>query len=293
LVAGELEAVFLPGRGMLGASLRHRGVEILGRVEELETAAAKGSTAGIPLLYPWANRLAGACYSVAGKEVSLDLSSPLLHLDAHGLPIHGVPWSLLAWEVTAVSKDTVTARLEWGRSELLAIFPYHHRIELTATLRSEALTIETTLTASLDGPVPVSFGFHPYLRLPELPRAQWWLQLPAMRRLVLDQHGIPTGAEELFHGFDAPLGTADFDDGFALSEDCAVFLLTGAGRRISVEFLAGYPYAQVYAPKNNDYVAFEPMTAPTNSLTSGCGLRVVEPGGEFRTAFRIKIDEVS
>src|SRR3989475_9501773 len=57
LVAGDLEAVFLPAHGMLGASLRHRGVELLRRVEDLEAAAARGSSAGIPLLYPWANRL--------------------------------------------------------------------------------------------------------------------------------------------------------------------------------------------------------------------------------------------
>jgi galactose mutarotase-like enzyme len=109
LVAGELEAVFLPARGMLGASLRYRGVELLRRVQDLEAAAAKGSTAGIPLLHPWANRLAGARYRAAGQEVVLDPSSPLLHLDEHGLPMHGVPWSLLAWEVTDAGPARVTA----------------------------------------------------------------------------------------------------------------------------------------------------------------------------------------
>src|SRR5258705_7956251 len=95
IAAGELEAVFLPGHGMLGASLRHRNMEILRRIEDLQAAAAKGSTAGIPLLHPWANRLAGFHYGAAGREVNLDPSSPLLHLDEHGLPMHGVPWSLL------------------------------------------------------------------------------------------------------------------------------------------------------------------------------------------------------
>ena len=42
LRAGELEAVFLPARGMLGASLRHRGVELLRRVDGLDAAAAFG-----------------------------------------------------------------------------------------------------------------------------------------------------------------------------------------------------------------------------------------------------------
>src|SRR5208337_312883 len=75
IVAGDLEAVFLPGHGMLGASLRHRGAEILRRVDDLEAAAAKGSSAGIPLLHPWANRLVGPRYHAAGREVELDLSS--------------------------------------------------------------------------------------------------------------------------------------------------------------------------------------------------------------------------
>ncbi len=62
LTAGDLEAQFLPSFGMLGVSLRHKGVEILRRLDDLETAAAKGSTAGIPLLYPWANRLSATHY---------------------------------------------------------------------------------------------------------------------------------------------------------------------------------------------------------------------------------------
>jgi aldose 1-epimerase len=83
LVAGELEAVFLPGRGMLGVSLKLRGEELLRRLENLEAAAAKGGTAGIPLLYPWANRLASSRYRVAGREVMFDPSLPILHCDEH------------------------------------------------------------------------------------------------------------------------------------------------------------------------------------------------------------------
>lgn len=291
IAAGDLEAVFLPGYGMLGASLRHRNAEILRRIEGLEGAAARGSTAGIPLLHPWANRLAGSRYRTAGREVNLDPSSPLLHLDENGLPMHGVPWSLLAWKLTESTQDSVTAQLEWASSHLLAIFPFRHRIEITATLRPDGLVVATTLMASPDGPVPVSFGFHPYFGLPELPRAQWRLELPAMRKLALDQHGIPTGEEEAFDGFDAQLGESNFDDCFALLDGGASSLsIGGAGRRITVEFLAGYRYAQVFAPRGKDYVALEPMTAPTSALTSGRGLNLLEAGGEFRSAFFIRVE---
>ena len=104
LIAGDLEAIFLPAHGMLGASLRHRGVEMLRRVEDLDAAAANGSTAGIPLLHPWANRLAATRYRAAGREVNLDPSSPLLHLDASGLPMHGVPWPGLPGTYTKLGK---------------------------------------------------------------------------------------------------------------------------------------------------------------------------------------------
>jgi galactose mutarotase-like enzyme len=290
LVAGDLEAVFLPGHGMLCAALRHQGVEMLRRVADLETAAAKGQTAGIPLLHPWANRLSGPAYRVAGRAVSLDPASPLLHADEGGLPIHGVPWSRLQWKVIAAQPDRIAARLDWTGGELLATFPFPHRLELAAMLRPEGLILETALIAGRAGAVPVSFGFHPYLGLPELPRARWRLELPAMRRLVLDARRIPTGAEQAFSGLAAELGELEFDDGFALLEEGASFALAGAGRRIVVAFGAGYGYAQVYAPRNLDLVALEPMTAPTNALASGKGLRLVAPGETFRATFRIGVE---
>jgi len=277
---------------MLGASFRHGDVELLRRVDDLDTAAAKGSTAGIPLLHPWANRLAGPTYRAAGRSATLDLASPLLHAEEHGLPIHGVPWSRLAWEVTATTSDMLRARLDWNRPELLAVFPYPHRLEFTVTLRPDGLTLETTLEARADGPVPVSFGFHPYLGLPDLPRDRWRLELPPMRRLTLDEQGIPTGAETSFPGFRSELGETSFDDGFALLHERSIFALSGAGLRVSVEMLGGYTHAQVFAPPGKDQVALEPMTAPANALVSGHGLRIVEAGATFRAAFRIGVGEI-
>src|SRR5580692_2244367 len=103
---------------------------------------------------------------------------------------------MLAWELTEARQDRLAARLEWSRRDLLAVFPFRHRLELVATLCPDRLTLETTLVANRDGPVPVSFGFHPYFGLPELPRADWRLQVPAMRRLVLDRSGEGRSRQE-------------------------------------------------------------------------------------------------
>ena len=53
---------------------------------------------------------------------------------------------------------------------------------------------------------PVTFGYHPYLRLPGVPRAAWHVELPVVRRLELDERGIPTGASEASAPIRGPLG---------------------------------------------------------------------------------------
>jgi len=110
-----------------------------------------------------------------------------------------------------------------------------------------------------------------------------------MRRLASDERGIPSGGEEPIGAFDSQLGEIDLDDGFVLQEERPAFSLAGAGRRITVEFLAGYRYAQIFAPKDKDYIAIEPMTAATNALVSGRGLKLVEPCERFRAAFAVTV----
>jgi galactose mutarotase-like enzyme len=275
LRAGPLEAVFLPEQGMTCTSLRHRGEELL-------------HGKGIPLLHPWANRLDGLRYAAAGRAVQLDRASSLLRFDANALPLHGVAG--LAWQVVVSTAGQLRARLAWTQPERLAVFPFPHLMELAASLDARGLTLETTLVAGREGPVPVSFGFHPNFALPGVPRARWRLGLPGMRRLALDPRLIPTGDEAPFAPFDGELGAQTFDDGFRLLASQSAFHLRGGGRAITVEFLEGFPYLQLYAPPEPEQVSIEPMTAPTAALSSGRGLALVAPGERYRTAFRVTID---
>ena len=287
MAAGDLRAHFLPARGMLCASLTHRGEEVLRRVDALEAAAKHGRTAGIPLLYPWANRLAVPRYQALGKRVALDPESPLLHQDSQGRVIHGVPWPRLEWQLLTHAVDRVAARLDWNRSAWLAVFPFRHRLEMTATLSPPALTIETTVVA--EEPMPVSFGFHPYLGIPGLPRVQWQIEWPALRQLVLDERKIPIGAECPFESFEGPLADLDLDAGFVMPANPIRFALWGNGRRIEVELVENYPFAQIFAPRDKEFIAIEPMTAPANALVRGEGLRILDAGSTFRATFRIAV----
>ena len=89
-------ATFLPDLGMTGVSLRCGGREHLALPGGLAALRA-GATLGIPLLAPWANRLAARRYRAAGVDVDLD-GLPL-GTDGNGLPIHGFLVGRPGWRV--------------------------------------------------------------------------------------------------------------------------------------------------------------------------------------------------
>ena len=294
LAAGELDAAFAPGAGMVGVSLRHAGEELLDRQAGLRTYVERGAVMGIPILHPWANRLAGFDYAVDGRTVRLPDGPRLVRCEEHGLPIHGLLSGSRHWRVRSTARDLRRARLSAvldfsAHPELLAAFPFPHTLELDAALDRDGLTIATTLTATGDVPVPVAFGFHPYLRLPGADRSRWRVELPARRYLFADARSIPTGHYEDEHATRLTLASRTFDDGFTGIAEGAEFALAGGGRRITVTFATGYPAAQIFSPRGAQFVCFEPMTAPTNVLRSGDGLRRVEPAASFTAVFRIAV----
>ena len=65
--------------------------------------------------------------------------------------------------------------------------------------------------------------------------------------------------------------------------------MSDGGRTLTVTFERGYPVGQVFAPAGSQFICFEPMTAPTNALRSGVGLRRVMPGREFTAVFSIAV----
>ena len=293
LAAGLLEASFLPGLGLLGTSLRHRGEELLALPGGVE-GYRDGHVTGLPLLAPWANRLPGWRYRAAGVEVDLDGLD--LRTDPGGLPIHGTLTAHRGWRLERLAADADRAVLEAGLDydwpELLAAFPFPHRLTVTFALQGASLAVTTTLAATGDRPVPVAFGWHPYLRLPGAPRAAWRLLLPSRTHLELDDRGLPTGKAADEPAEAAPVGERTFDDLYTLDADPAErrLGLEAAGRRLVVGYGDGYDHAQVFAPPGTEFVCLEPMTAPTAALATGA-TPLVAPGDSFSARFTIEVEE--
>jgi aldose 1-epimerase len=287
--ASQLAAQFVPAAGMIGISLADDGVELLGQRRGLEAYLSAGKTMGIPILYPWANRLGERNYRVGDGTVTLAPDAPGVRADARGLPIHGLLAAFSGWQVTSSADNELSAEVDFGaHPELMASFPFPHRLTLTVTLAERALGMSTTVTATADKAVPLCFGFHPYLQLPGVPRSQWHIETPAMRHLAVDDRGIPTGASTAWPETSEVLGERTFDDGYDEVAPGAVFALSGGTRRIEVRLEQGYPAAQIFAPGADDVVCFEPMAAPTDALRRG-GYRTAEPGTPATAVFTITV----
>ena len=286
--SSELEAQFVPDAGMIGISLTDTGVELLGQRRGLDAYVAAGKTMGIPILYPWANRLGANTYTAEGTTVTLTAGQHGVRTDPNGLPIHGVLAAYPNWRVTHESANELIAEVDFGDQDLLASFPFPHRLALTVTLFERTLRLRTSVTPSGDRAVPLCFGFHPYLQLPDVPRDQWIIETPPLRHLKLDRQGLPTGETAHQSAITEPLGDKVFDDGYDEVAEGAVFAVSGGGRRIEVHFEQGYAAAQIFAPSSESVVCFEPMTAPTDALRRG-GYPTAEPGGWGVAQFSIRV----
>jgi aldose 1-epimerase len=291
LAAGDLEATFLPGLGLLGVSLRHRGQELLALPGGLASYRDR-RVIGLPLLAPWANRLPEWRYRAAGVEVDLDgLDLPT---DPGGLPIHGTLTAHRGWRLERLAAEeataTLTASLDYGAfPELLAAFPFPHRLTVTATAGAATLAVTTTISATGGRPVPVAFGWHPYFQLPGAPRSAWRLLLPDRVHLDLDDRGLPSGKTADEPAEADPVGDRTFDDLYALADN--QLGLEAAGRRLLVGYGNGYGHAQVFAPPGAEFVCLEPMTGPTAALAAGT-TPLVDPGGSFSAEFTIQVEDV-
>jgi aldose 1-epimerase len=289
LSSGSLEATFVPRLGMLGTSLRHRGEELLALPGGLDGYRA-GKVTGLPLLAPWANRLGGRRYEV--EAVVVDLDGLDLPTDEHGLPIHGTMSAQPGWDVTGSSERSLTARFDFGaHPDLLASFPFPHDLRIEVTVDGTTLRVATTVEPTGARAVPVSFGYHPYLRLPGARRDDIRLRMPERRHLELDDRQLPTGGTQVEQREDEPLGTRTFDDLYELGDDRRL-ALTGGGRRLALDVGDGYRFAQVFAPAGADTVCLEPMTAAVNALVDG-GYPLAPPGTPFTAVFSLHVDDAA
>ena len=113
------------------------------------------------------------------------------------------------WEVVELGADdrgaSATSRLEFYRyPDLMAQYPFAHRIEMTYRLSAGRLEVRTSIENLSAETMPVSIGYHPYFRVYDAPRDEWKVRIVARKVWTLSDKLTPTGEttpiEESFSG---------------------------------------------------------------------------------------------
>jgi aldose 1-epimerase len=266
---------------------------------------------GIPILFPFPNRIAGASYEFAGKTYSLEANKP-------PNAIHGFATEA-AWSVAGLGSDAhsawVTGRFQLSKHapDDLPRWPADAAIEVTYTLSGSSLRLDATVSNPGDAPLPWGFGIHPYFHLPFDPEgdtARTRITLPASEFWVLDQ-AIPTGERRSVESdprldFRAgrPIAGAELDDvltGLAFDGPTATARLTdlALGLELRIGFDRNFRDLVAFTPPTGlgRVLAVEPYTMTTDAIHLearglDAGLRVMPPGESAKLAIRLELAEL-
>lgn len=241
------------------------------------------------VLAPWPNRLGDGRYTF--EDVSAQAA---LDEIGHRNAIHGlVRW--LPWRMSGCAQNRVSMTCELRPSPG---YPFSLRLSLEYRLGRDGLTVTADAENLGNGNLPFGLGFHPYLTVGTRAVDDAQLRVPAMRRLVTDERGLPVGMATVSStDFDfrtrRPISTTRLDTAFAgLDRD------RGGRARIDLDnpddgcgvtlwLDDRFNYVMVYTgdtlPESSRRraVAVEPMTCPPDALRSGTDLVVLPPGGRW------------
>ncbi|MEI8058099.1 MAG: aldose 1-epimerase [Actinomycetes bacterium] len=286
-----------PQAGMVTTSLLFGGVEVLGRRGGLPKYLTDQTTFGVPLLAPWANRLASATQQVGAVNWSVQPGSPGVHPDAFGQPLHGLLGGIDAWQIEDSGADNdhawIRSRLRFDESlDRFPGFPFAHDLEVEVELRGHTARYTTSLTATGNRSVPVAFGWHPYVAFPEIPREQWQIDVPFIRHATANDASIPTGDVTDRPIESGDLGNRIYDDLFVDLPDNLVARVSAGDRSVEFRFVRGYPFGVMWAPSHLDVVCIEPMTAPTDPFSGKWPVRVAEPGQTVDAVFELTVSRI-
>ncbi len=258
-----------------------------------EEIARKPTSYGIPILFPFPNRIRDGRFSFEGRELKLDPPR-------HGL-VRDKPWRV-SDSGASETEAWVTLRIDARdhAEAILAQFPFPFELDVTYRIRARALEIDVVARNVGSRAMPAGFGIHPYFHAPvdgdvSVPASELWElsdSLPTGRIVAVDD-GRDLRQPRAIAGLaldDLYTGVACGADGLAR---CAI-LDPGASRRTLIEFdPRSLPEVVVYTPPSRHAICVEPQSCPTdafNLAARGIDAHVVrlEPGGEVRWSVAIR-----
>ena len=283
-------------------------VDVIDAPADFSSGAHRPAGYGIPVLFPFPNRIRGGRYTWQGRQYVLPKET--VPYDPTGNAIHGFcldrPWRIVAHgDHFAVGRFQLSLDAPDRRN----LWPADFIIEMRYELRGPNLRADILIANPGPDPLPWGFGTHPYFRLPlgkQSTAAACLIEVPAAELWELD-HCLPTGRrlpvsgeKDLREG--QYFGKLPLDDVYTAltpGPDALESLIIDekAGLQVLERCDPVFREIVAYTPPGRDAVCFEPYTCVTDAINLeergiDSGLRILQPGRQFTTWIEIRASRV-
>ena len=251
---------------------------------------------GLPILFPFPNRIRDGRYSWDGRDYQLPLADPAKKNAIHGFACHA-PWRIVG-EGADADSAWLTGEFHASRDapHALDLWPADHRLRLTYRLLHHSLRVEAVVDNPDAKPLPFGLGYHPYFRVAPFGGPQALVTIAARKAWPLSEN-LPTGEP---HPIDStagrPFADLKLDDALTdlhplrVEDDLALIgqVQAPAGGP-SLDLWAARDFRELVAftPPHREAVCLEPYTCTTDAINLqqqgvDAGLRVLQPGDHWQ-----------
>lgn len=284
-------------------------INVIDADPQFPAGQARPSGHGIPLLFPFPNRIRKGQYTWQGRQYELAPSN--VPFDPVGNAIHGFCLDR-PWRVTVSGRQYAVGefQLSVDARDRLPFWPADALIQVRYELRRSCLRADITIANPDDSPLPWGFGTHPYFRLPlgakseqkhcliEASAAEAWELIDCLptgiRRPIPADKDLREGAYfDQLHLDDVFTTQQPEHDAPASVQSIQHLIMDEtAGLQVLQRCDPVFRELVVYTPPNRSAICLEPYTCVTDAINLqgrdiNTGWRVLDPGDEFRTWIEI------
>lgn len=268
-------------------------VDVLSATDGFEKGGHPASRSGIPLLFPYPNRISGGQYSWNGRDYQL--TPDRVPFDKTGNAIHGFCIDR-AWRIVSQSQSSVAAvfRISVDAPERLNLWPADAEIEVTYELNGACLRSIIKVHNPSQQSLPWGFGTHAYFRLPLSSASsaeQCTIYAPVSRLWELDEC-LPSGktravSDRANLSLSPAFGGLKLDDvyaGVTAENGNVICRITDPAAKLMVEQRCSTAFREIVAftPAWVTAVCLEPYTCVTDAINLqqkgiDAGLHILPP----------------
>ncbi|REJ85608.1 MAG: aldose 1-epimerase [Planctomycetota bacterium] len=277
------------------AQVGDRSIDVIDSSPDFAETRQRASGNGIPILFPFPNRIRDGRFSWDGQDYQIPLS-PDRPNAIHGFALD-TPWRVIERGANRVVGEWQLSRDDPDRA---AAWPTDCLIQVAYELSGATLRSKIRIINPDTRPMPWGFGTHAYFRLPlgeEGSVERCLIEAPVGKQWELEDC-LPTGnivpipaEKDVSRG--AYVRSANFDDvltGVTAQGDhiACVIMDEQSGLEVIQACDPRFREIVVYTPADRDAVCMEPYTCVTDAINLeqrgvDAGWHVLEPGETYET----------